>query len=142
MMKRFVWLALIALLVALSVRKISFHSGIKIVAPSTLVGYRLEMTNTGFGGPLIEHGESVEVLPLARVVTYFFWNKDEARIPEFDIPASSWTYEIDRNTGIVEIAFPRSRITDFIATCSLTFPTRYRGTHRCEFEDKDTGTQN
>ena len=142
MNKRLVWLAPIALAVLLSGCRVSF-TALGPLAPDTLVGSKLTLTNDdGRGGRLPDQPMSVADLPVDLVITYYFWSDDGARNPEIRVAASDWTYTSRGNSGTVEVTFRRDSITDFITTCRLTFEDHYSGTHRCEFEDKQTHTIN
>ena len=138
MKTRFVGIALVALVVVLAGCKISVHSSIADLAPGSLVRYKLELTNSEQGGPSMEHDSEVEI---DDEISYFFWDESEARNPEIRVQASNWSYKKSSyDTGTVQVVFPLTRITDLITTCRLTFERHDHGTHRCEFEEKDTGT--
>ena len=137
MKTRFVGIALVALVVVLAGCKISVHSSIADLAPGSLVRYKLELTNSEQGGPSMEHDSEVEI---DDEISYFFWDEGEARNPEIRVQASNWSYKKNSyDTGTVQVVFPLTRITDLITTCRLTFERHDHGTHRCEFEEKDTG---
>ena len=140
MNKRLVWLAPIALAGLLSGCQVTVTtSGL---APDTLVGYKLELTNKESGGPLDSHEPSVTELRVARTINYYFWDVDDARNPRFRDLEGKWKYTRSGDTGTVTVTFRRDGITDFITTCRLTFEYHDSGKHGCEFEDKETGTIN
>ena len=136
MNKRLVWLAPIALAVLLSGCSVTVTM-LGPTGPRSLVGYRLDLINTERGGPLAQHVSS-DALIVPREVTYYFWNEDEARNPEFEFATEDWEYK--PATGTLRIVFARNRFSDLITTCVLTFEKLLSGTHRCEFEDKETRT--
>ncbi|MDE0221213.1 MAG: hypothetical protein OXJ90_18240 [Spirochaetaceae bacterium] len=140
MNKRLVWLAPLALAIVLAGCRVTVTT-VGPLAPETLVGYKLTLTNDeGRGGRLPQQNASVRDLPVDLVITYYFWSETEARNPEIRVATSNWTYNRSGNKGTVRVVFPRNTLIDFITTCVLTFEDSYGGTHRCELEDKATGT--
>jgi hypothetical protein len=130
-----VGLALIALVMVLAGCRVSVHSGFVDLAPGSLVEYKLEFTNT------LQHDPATSTINIPTEVTYFFWDEDVARNPEIRIQAKDWSYRKNRyDMGTVQVVFALTRITDLITTCRLTFEAQDHGTHRCEVEEKDTGT--
>ena len=123
MNKRLVWLAPIALAVLLSGCRVTFTT-LGPTGPSALVGYRLDFINTERGGPLMRHSSS-DVLSVEVELTYYFWNDDEARNPEFEFATEDWRYT--PSTGTLRIVFPRNRFSDLITTCVLTLERLHSG---------------
>ena len=143
MNKRLVWLAPIALTVLLSGCSVTVTT-IGPLAPDSLVGHKLELINSERGGPL--HA-SDQVFPVKGRVAYHFLADNRAVDFEFTntqggvVDSETVSYSNSRNIGRVEITFPRSARVDFIVSCRLTFKEPLSGTHRCEFVDKERGTQ-
>ena len=128
-------LSLIVLVMALAGCKVSVHSGIVDLAPRSLVGYKLDLTNT------VQHTPAPNTLSIPAIVTYYFWDANVARNPAIRVDAKAWSYRKNSyDRGTVEVVFALTRITDLIATCRLTFEGVDHGTHRCVVEEKDTGT--
>ena len=128
-------LVFIVLVMALAGCRVSVHSGFVDLAPRSLVGYTLEFTNTR------QHDPTSSTINIPTEVTYFFWDEGEARNPEIRVQAKDWSYRKNRyDMGTVQVVFALTRITDLITTCRLTFEGQDHGTHRCEVEEKDTGT--
>ena len=131
---RFIGLTLIALVMVLAGCRVTVHGPVQL-APGSLVGYKLEFTN------LRQHDPATSTLPIAAVVTYYFWDANLARNPVVRVDAKEWSYRRNsHDTGTVQVVFALTRITDLIATCRLTFEGQDHGTHRCVVEEKDTGT--
>ena len=122
MKKRIVWLALLALAVVFSGCRITVHSGVEIVAPSSLVGYSLVLTNSTRSG----------VLP-ADQETYHFKSTSVALNASFD-QARSWSYERKyADTATVSVIFALDGSTDLIIECDLIFDSKLGGTHQCQY---------
>ena len=142
MNKRLTWLAPIALAVLLSGCSVTVTM-IGPLAPDSLVGYKLELINSEYGGPL-EAGD-----PVYRVkprIAYLFRAENKALDFELTdrngdiLESEKVTYKRSGDTLTVEITFRISLNVDFIVTCLLTFEDSLSGTHRCEFEERERGT--
>ena len=110
------------------------------LAPDSLVGYKLELTNSERGGRLNTHDASVTDLEVDREVDLYFWDEETVRNPDIRVEATSWSYDRNGDKGTVRVVFAHDNLSDYITTCVLTFDDDYSGTHQCEFEIKATRT--
>ena len=125
MKKRFVWLAIVALAVGLSGCRITVHPRFAALAPSSLVGYSLVLTNSTRSG----------VLPADRE-TYHFKSPTAAFDASLD-QARSWLYERKNyDTATVLVVFALSGSTDLLIRCDLTFKSKTGGTHQCAYSHR------
>ena len=129
-------IAFAALALALGGCKVTVRSGFVDLAPSSLVGYKLEFTNT------VQHDPAASTLTIPPVVTYYFWDEHTVANPAFDPRTeSNWSYrKHSYDTGAVEVVFAHTMLTDLVTTCSLTFVGRDNGTHRCVVEERASRT--
>ena len=123
MMTRSFGLALIALVMVLAGCRVTFHGPIRL-APGSLVGYSLMLTNSVRSGPWASAQE-----------TYHFKSKLEAFNSRLD-RARSWSYDRDdHDTATVSIIYLLTNFNDAIITCALTFESHRSGTHDCKYEE-------
>ena len=125
MMTRFAWLALISLAVVLAGCKVTVHGPVRL-APSSLVGYSLLLSNSARSGALVSDQE-----------TYHFKSKLVAFDSTLD-PARIWSEKRnDHDTMTVSLIFalPYS-FNDAIITCILTFESHQNGSHDCKYEER------
>ena len=137
MNKRIVWLAPIALAVLLTGCSVTVTT-LGPLAPDSLVGYQLQLTNTERRGPLEDH-KAAPGVTVAVEISYYFFSDREAR--DAEIKATVWSYSPRGSKGTVNITFAEDSLTDQLVECTLTFDEPLSGTHRCEFEFKETGTR-
>ena len=127
MRTRSLWLALLASAMVLSACRVTVHGPARL-APGSLEGYSLMLTNSARSGPWPSERE-----------TYHFKSTSEAFDSRLN-RARSWSYaRVDYDTATVSITFALPDFDDAIITCALTFESRQNGTHECEY-DRRTST--
>ena len=124
MKTRCAWLALISLAVLLAGCRVTVHGGLVRLAPSSLVGYSVMLTNSTRSGPWVSERE-----------TYHFKSTRDAFNSTLN-RARSWSYHRDdHETATVSITFELPNFDDARITCVLTFESHQNGTHECEYEE-------
>jgi hypothetical protein len=124
MTTRFAWLMLISLAVVLTGCRVTVHGPIRL-APTSLAGYSLLLTNSARSGPWASEHE-----------TYHFKSKSDAFNSRLD-RARSWSYDRDdHDTATVSVTFALPNFDDAIITCVLTFESHQNGTHDCKYEQR------
>ena len=117
-------LALTALMMVFAGCRITFQEPVQL-APGSLVGYSLMLTNSTRAGPWPSERE-----------TYHFKSTSEAFDSRLN-RARSWSYaKVDHDTATVSLTFALPNFDDAIVTCRLTFQSRQDGTHECEYEQR------
>ena len=136
MRTHFLGLALIALVMVLAGCRVTVHGPVRL-APDSLVGYSLTLTNSARSGPWASERE-----------TYHFKSISEAFNSRLD-RARSWSYaRDDHDTATISITFALPNFDDAIITCVLTFESHQNGAHECKYEGRtstmfgDITTQN
>ena len=117
-------LALTALMMVLAGCRFTIQAPVQ-VAPGSLVGYSLTLTNSVHSGPWASAQD-----------TYHFKSKLEAFNSRL-VRARSWSYDRDdHDTATVSIVYLLTNFNDAIITCVLTFESHQRGTHDCKYEQR------
>ena len=120
MIKRFVWMALIALAVLLTGCRITLQ--VTDVAPSSLLENSLKFTNNKQSG-LFPDGHGT-----------FHFNSQGMAFDANLIPARTWSYKrVGHRNATLALTFAPPDTTDLMVNCDLTFTSQYTGNHKCNY---------